>query len=614
MRAIILAAGMGKRLGAYTRDGTKCMVQVNGKALVDHALEAIEAAGVRDVTIVVGYRKERLIGHIADRYPGLRIEYVANDVYDKTNNIYSLWLARERMADDDVLLLESDLIFEASLLREVLADPSPNLAVVSRFESWMDGTVTLLDEDGSIVSVIDKDHFRWTDTGQYYKTVNIYKFSKDFSKRYYLPFLDAWLAAFGDNVYYEQVLKVLAFLEDIDLKGHRVKGSRWYEIDDPHDLRVAETIFSSAAEKLDLMNARYGGFWRFPAVRDYCYLVNPYFPTERLSHEIKSSFGDLLSHYPSGAAVQGQLAAKVFGTAESQIVVGNGAAELIDRLFRFLPGRVAGTIPAFNEYPARVGADRFVEIPTGGRDFAYGADDILAALDAGADAAVLVNPDNPSGRFMPEAEVLRLVAEAGRRGKRLVVDESFVDFADRDARFTLLDEAYLRDNPRLVVIKSVSKSYGVPGFRLGVLASGDLELVEKIRRDLPVWNVNSFGEFFLQVVDKYKADYRHACDLIAAERARFAALLADTGALDLYPSAANYLMCRLRNGVSARSLAERLLDGKRIIIKDLSGKRGFPEGQFVRLAVRDREDDDYFIKCFREVLGLGGAERKGETA
>ncbi|MBN1242921.1 MAG: aminotransferase class I/II-fold pyridoxal phosphate-dependent enzyme [Spirochaetales bacterium] len=614
MRAIILAAGMGKRLGSYTREGTKCMVEVDGKALIDHALEAIGRAGIRDVTLVVGYRKERLMDHVGDRYPDLRIEYVDNAIYDRTNNIYSLWLARERMAQEDILLLESDLIFEPSLISEVLDDPSPNLAVVSRFESWMDGTVTMLGEDGRIVSVIDKEHFSWNDVGDYYKTVNIYKFSKDFLAKYYLPFLDAWLKAFGDNVYYEQVLKVLAFLEDIDLKGHRVEGRRWYEIDDPHDLKVAETLFSSAGDKLDRMNARYGGFWRFPALRDYCYLVNPYFPTERLSAEIRSSFADLVGHYPSGAAVQSQLAAKVFGTAESQIVVGNGAAELIDRLFRFVPGKAATAIPAFNEYPARIGAERFVPIPTAGRNFAYGADDLLEALSSGADAAVLVNPDNPSGRFMPEAELRRLVAEAGRLGKRLVVDESFVDFAERAERFTLIEEGYLRANPHLVVIKSISKSYGVPGFRLGVLASGDGSLVAAIRKDLPVWNINSFGEFFLQVVDKYKADYRLACDRIAAERARFIGLLEETGALDVYPSAANYVMCGLREGPSARELAERLLDERQILIKDLSGKAGFPEGQYIRLAVRDREDDDYFIKSFREVLGLAEAERKGETA
>jgi len=608
MRAIILAAGMGKRLGAYTREGTKCMVEVNGKALIDHALEAIEGAGILEVTIVVGYRKDRLIAHIGERYPRLSIDYVANDIYDKTNNIYSLWIARDRMAADDILLLESDLIFDPDLLRQVLADPSPNLAVVSRFESWMDGTVTMLDDDKRIVSVIDKAHFRWKDVGDYFKTVNIYKFSREFSKRYYLPFLDAWLAAFGDNVYYEQVLKVLAFLEDIDLKGFKVKGRRWYEIDDPHDLRVAETLFSSRAEKLDRMNARYGGYWRFPAVRDFCYLVNPYFPTRQLTKEIRSSFSDLMSHYPSGAVVQSQLAAKVFGVAEEQVVLGNGAAELIDRLFKFLPGRVAGTLPGFNEYPARIGAERFEAIEVGTKDFAYGVEDFLSAFDRGAVAAVLVNPDNPSGRLMPEREVRRLVAESLKRGTQIVVDESFVDFSARAERFTLLDEEYLRANPQLIVIKSVSKSYGVPGFRLGVLATGNIELAAKIRTDLPVWNINSFGEFFLQIVDKYKADYRHACDLIAAERERFAEALRASGHFDVYPSAANYLLCRLRGAETARALAEELLDKHRVLIKDLTGKRGFPPGNYIRVAVRDRDDDDYFLASLEKAVDNNAKE------
>ena len=606
MRAIILAAGMGKRLGKYTKDGTKCMVPVNGKALVDYALESIQDAGIRDVTIVVGYRKQKLIDHIGGRYPGLSIEYIANDIYDKTNNIYSLWLARDRMAENDILLLESDLIFEPALLHELVEAKEPNLAVVSRFESWMDGTVTLLDDDDKIVSVVDKDHFKWTDIGSYYKTVNIYKFSKEFSTRYYLPFLDAYLKAFGDNIYYEQVLKVLTFLENIDLKALTIEGSRWYEIDDPHDLSAAETLFAPPGEKLDRMNRRYGGYWRFPAVRDFCYLVNPYFPSPRMSREMASSFGDLLAHYPSGGEVLSQLAAKAFGTAEAQIVVGNGAAELIDRVFRFIPGTIAMALPAFNEYPVRIGKDRFRAISTTESDFAYNADHLFAALNSGADAVVLVNPDNPSGRFMTHDEARRLVQAVGDKGKRIVVDESFIDFAPAGERYTLIEEEYLKANPHLTVIKSISKSYGVPGCRLGILASGNESLVAKIRKDLPVWNVNSFGEFFLQIMDKYKADYRNACDRIAAERARFAASLAATGAVKVYPSAANYLLCRLTSGLKARKITETLLDKHRILVKDLHGKPGFPSGEYLRIAVRDVPDDDTFLAAFRAVIAESG--------
>jgi histidinol-phosphate/aromatic aminotransferase/cobyric acid decarboxylase-like protein len=463
----------------------------------------------------------------------------------------------------------------------------------------MDGTVTMMDDDHNIVSVIDKRAFKWKHVEEYYKTVNIYKFSKEFSVSYYLPFLEAYLAAFGHNQYYEQVLKVLALLEDVRFKGFPVSGRRWYEIDDPNDLAVAETIFSEHETKLERMQARYGGYWRFPGVLDYCYLVNPYFPPKRLVKEMLSSFRTLLTQYPSGAAVQGALAGKVFSVEPDRIAVGNGAAELIDAVARLMSGTIAISTPAFNEYPARFGSQRSVLLPSSGEDFSYRPEELEAAM-AKADILVLVNPDNPSGHFLGEAEVKGLVDRLLERGKKVIVDESFADFAESEKRFSLLDDAYLATRPGLLVIKSISKSYGVPGIRLGVLASGDTKLIRAVRKLLPVWNINSIGEFFLQIADKYKVEYRSACDALAAERSRFAALLEATGVLHVYPSQANYLLCRLTDGSSSRQLAARLLDEKRIFIKDLAGKAGFPAGgQFIRLAVRRTEENDKLVEALK---------------
>jgi histidinol-phosphate/aromatic aminotransferase/cobyric acid decarboxylase-like protein/choline kinase len=609
VQAIILAAGMGKRLGKYTQDGTKCMVRVNGKALIEHALEALESAGIKRVVMVVGYRAEKLRAFLDGRYPGLDIVYVTNEVYDKTNNIYSLWLAREQLAADDSLLLESDLIFEPELISDLVADPEPNLAVVAKFESWMDGTVTLVDEGRNIVSVVDKKDFAWKRVEDYYKTVNIYKFSAEFSRKFYLPFLDAYLAAFGENQYYEQVLKVLAFLDEVRLKAHETGGRKWYEIDDPNDLGVAESIFADGDGRLDLIQARYGGYWRYPGMLDYCYLVNPFFPPERLVDEMKASFKDLAMQYPSGAKVQSSLAGKVFGVDPERIVVGNGAAELIDVLARNLPGKVVVPSPSFNEYPARFGSGRTVTLPTATSGFAYSAADLEGAMKD-ADTLVVVNPDNPSGHFLEEKELKDLIESLLSAGKRVVVDESFADFADKGIRYSLLDDDYLAKRPGLIVIKSISKSYGVPGFRLGVLATGDVVLAEKVRKAPPVWNINSFGEFFLQIVDKYKAEYRAGCDALAAERARFATLLSATGVIEAYPSQANYLLCRLSAGLKARSLAENLLEGHEIFIKDLTGKQGFPEGQFVRLAVRSPEDNDRLVAALRKAGRQAGQVRE----
>ena len=207
------------------------------------------------------------------------------------------------------------------------------------------------------------------------------------------------------------------------------------------------------------------------------------------------------------------------------------------------------------------------------------------------DTLVIVNPDNPSGHFLDKDELEPLIERLLAGGKHVVVDESFCDFADPERRYTLLSESYLAERPGLFVIKSISKSYGVPGCRLGILATGNLILAGRLRKLIPVWNINSFGEFFLQIMDKYAKDYRAGCDALALERTRFADDLRALGIMDVYPSQANYLLCRLRTGYNSRELAEQLLSDYHILIKDLAGKDGLPQGQYIRLAVRDEIDN-----------------------
>ncbi|MBQ8008554.1 MAG: phosphocholine cytidylyltransferase family protein, partial [Bacteroidaceae bacterium] len=236
MQALVLAAGMGKRLGEYTRDNTKCMVPVNGTALIDRLLEQLSSLEISRVVMVVGYKGQKLMDYLGEERNGLRIEYVINPIYEKTNNIYSLALAKDKLQEDDTLLLESDLIFDGELLRLLLDNPFPNLALVAKYENWMDGTMVRIDSDFNIVNFITKAAFRYSDTCHYFKTLNIYKFSKEFSQTKYVPFLEAYTKAVGNNEYYENVLRIISFLDNHDLKALPVTNEKWYEIDDKQDL------------------------------------------------------------------------------------------------------------------------------------------------------------------------------------------------------------------------------------------------------------------------------------------------------------------------------------------------------------------------------------------
>ena len=605
MQALMLAAGMGKRLGNYTKNATKCMVPVNGKTLIEYAIESLIYAGIKKFTMVVGYKKDVLKNFLKGKYPQIQIDFIDNDVYDSTNNIYSLYLARDVLSSDDTILLESDLIFDKEIIREIVSSPEKNLAVVSHFENWMDGTVTVLNEEKAIKRIVSKSDFDWNKIDSYYKTVNIYKFSKEFSKNIYMPFLSAYQTAYSKNEYYETVLKVISYLDGDILKAHLVDGSRWYEIDDPADLKIASTRFSSGKEHLESMYKTFGGYWRYPAMLDFCYLVNPYFPPKALVNEMKQMSDILLESYPSGDKQQSLLAGKIFGVLPEHIAVGNGAAELIASISELSSGKVVVPFPTFNEYPNRFGNENTVWLPAN-EDFSYSVEDIVrSAEENSASYVLLINPDNPSGHFFTKQEVIVLAEQLSSKNVKLILDESFVDFAEPEIRFTFIDEELISKHKNVIVIKSISKSYGVPGIRLGVLVSGDESLIEKIQKNTSIWNINSFAEFFLQIFDKYKKFYGSACDKIAEERGRFSSELSKIPGVKVYESQANYLLCKLSGEaekIGSLGLAEKLLDGYNILIKDLSSKKGFEKGQFIRLAVRNCQDNDRLIFALKEIF------------
>ena len=601
MQAIILAAGMGKRLKELTQNNTKCMVKVNGVTLIDRMLHQIDRQQLSRIVIVVGYEGQKLMDYIGTLDIQTPIVYINNPIYDKTNNIYSLALAKDWLVKDDTLLFESDLIFEDEVLDVLVSDPRDTLALVDKYEAWMDGTCVKLGDDDSIEAFIPGKKFKFNEIKDYYKTVNLYKFSKHFSETHYVPFLDAYQSALGQNEYYEQVLRVITMLDDPEIKAKRLDGQKWYEIDDIQDLDIAESIFApDDDERLKLFHGRFGGYWRYPKLLDFCYLVNPYFPSERLKDELKANFDVLLTQYPSGMRVNSLLAAKNFGVHQENILVGNGAAELIKSLMGYLNGKVGFIRPTFEEYPNRYDRTNSVYYMPNNSDFSYTADDLMTFFgNTEIKNLILINPDNPSGNYVPKAGLMRLIEWSRERGITLVVDESFVDFAD-EPNNSLIKQEILSANPHLYVMKSISKSYGVPGLRLGVLASGDVDTISKMKKDVAIWNINSFAEFYLQIEEKYQKDYAAALVKIRKERARFQMELAKIPGIRVIPSQANYVMVELENGITPTDLIKRLLIKHNLLLKDLSAKT---EGRkYIRIAVRDTADNDALLKAMREEL------------
>lgn len=605
MQAIILAAGMGKRLGELTKNNTKCMVEVGGVKLIERALRILDKKSLSRIILVVGYQYENLTTFVNSLQLATPIEYIVNDVYNRTNNIFSLSLAKEQMMQEDTLLLESDLIFEERLIDLLIEDKRDTLALVDKFESWMDGTCIVVDENDNITDFIPGKLLKYHEKEHYYKTVNIYKFGAEFSQNVYVPFLEAYAKVMGNNEYYETVIKLILMLDKNTMKAKRLNGEMWYEIDDIQDLDIAQTLFiEDDVDRYHHLMKRYGGYWRFPHLQDYCYLVNPYFPTKRMQEEMESNFDVLVRQYPSGMEVNRLLAAKSFDVHEEHIVIGNGAAELIKGLLEELDGKLGVIRPTFEEYPNRWEKECVVYDCTE-NDFSYSAEQLMKYFTENpVDALVLINPDNPTGHCLREDEIRLLLQWSKDSGINLIVDESFLDFADDEE--SLLSEQMLNDNQNLYVVKSISKSYGVPGLRIGILASGNTDMIRRLKKNLSIWNINSMAEFFMQILDKYKNDYADSLRKIKAERKHFFEELCKIGCLKVYPSQANYFMCEILNGISSEELAARFLR-KNILIKDLTGKI-HNEKQYIRIAVRTEEENRRLVEILKKELECNRTE------
>lgn len=530
--------------------------------------------------------------------------YVENKAYDRTNNIYSLALAAEYLREEDTLLLESDLIFEEELIDCLLADKRDTLALVDKFENGMDGTCLILDAEDNIVDFIPGKFLDYDEKNSYYKTVNIYKFSKRFSSQFYLPFLKAYISTMGDNEYYESVIKFSLLLDKNIIKAKRlVKGEKWYEIDDKQDLDIAETLFMENPEKrYDRIVKRFGGYWRYPHLLDFCYLVNPHFPSKRMMKEISANTEQLLTQYPSGMKENCLLASKNFGVHEEYIVVGNGAAELIKELLERLEGKTGIISPTFEEYPNRYGKCDCVIMDTAEMDFVYYASDVISYFaDKKIQNLVVINPDNPSGNYMSSLECEEIAVWCEKQGINFILDESFSDFAEGNVKEnSAIKEEFLQKYPNAYVIKSISKSYGVPGLRLGIMASRKVSVIESVKRTVSIWNINSYAEFFMQILGKYEQEYLESLEHLKRDRKILYEHLSQIKGLRVFPSQANYLMCEITNGNSSKNLVSNCLE-RDILIKDLSDK--IKNGrQYIRIAVRSQDENSRLIDILEQIL------------
>ncbi len=594
MKAIVLAAGVGRRMGLLTANRHKTLLEVGGTTVLGRLLTGLLENGIDDVCLVTGYRADEVETFVRENFPQVKAQFVRNEKYATTNNIVSMAMALESVdIDDDILLIESDLVFEPAVIQRVLRSRHANVALVDTYRTGMDGTVVALSgPDGVVDRVIpgarQPADFDFSDK---YKTLNIYRFSAEFCRTTFRELLSYYARIIDDNCYYELILGVLIYMRQVQVHAEVLDGETWAEIDDPNDLRAANHLFEPAGRRQQL-ESTWGGYWNTP-VTDFAFIRNMYFPTPSMLSQLRASLPELVVNYGSTQSVLDEKLAHYLRCDPEHVELLNGASQILTPALRDHLGAVRAVLPTptFGEYRRL-----FPDAVTYSDDGTIDLDD-LAAKAADADVVVVVNPNNPTGTTVRTADIAALAARFP--GTRFLVDESFIEFSGQPS---IAGWAAQEGAANVLVVKSLSKSLGVPGLRLGYLFTLDADLRAKVRGDLPVWNSNSLAEYFLEIVLKYRDDLADSLSRTVADREELAAGLGALSTVEhVYDSGANFLLARLTvDRDEASRLADELVDRDGILVKDVSAK--FGDGRaYWRLAVRTPEENRLLCAAVRRL-------------
>lgn len=595
MKAIILAAGYGNRMRPFTDKTHKTLLKIGDQTIIERIINSLLNNDIKNIVVVTGYRDEELKNFLTKRYTQaeINIQYVHNAKYKETNNIYSLSLALNHTAiDDDIILIESDLIFDSTIIKQLILSPYANVALLDKFRSGMDGTVVTV-ADQTITSIIPP-HLQGSDFNfaDKYKTLNIYKFSKEFCNTSFKKLLSYYAEIFDANSYYELILGILIYVQKETIYAEIVPPKSWTEVDDPNDLSLAEFTFHPD-NRLETVESALGGLWHYDLL-DFCYIRNMYFPNHSILAEMKNNLPRLIHNYGSKQSLLDQKLSYFLLCKKENLTVLNGASQIYPILKNYFKGKMALIPkPTFGEYPRIFGNDHFYSDQIG-----INRSEIEAKAKQ-HDIIVFVNPNNPTGSIVPTAKIYEFAGNHPQ--KTIIVDESFIDFSDESSIIDLLEKNPL-DN--VIVIKSLSKNLGIPGLRIGFVYSTNQSLNEHIKESVPIWNMSSLSEFFLEVILKHKGSLTSSYVKTKQDREAFYQALKKLNFVDqVYPSAGNFILVSLKHfkKENGAKLVNELLCKYNIYIKDVSPK--FSDGKmYLRLAVRLKHENVHLIKCLSDVV------------
>ncbi len=364
---------------------------------------------------------------------------------------------------------------------------------------------------------------------------------------------------------------------------------------------MLQNYYKTQSEKFEFISGQHGGYYRHDFI-DHAYLYNLYFPPEAIFTKFKAQIHDLVLNYPVAQNALAGLVGKIIDQPAERIIVGNGAAELIKIVSGHIASRLIVPVPSFNEYANATPSDQVVEFPLEFPSFKLDVDKFAAAaFKVKADVAVVVTPNNPTSMLVPKPDLIRLAKKLAAHGCMLIVDESFLDFAENYEQISL--EPEIENHPNMVIFKSMSKAYGICGLRIGYMLTANLKFAETVRSGVHIWNINGFAEEFLRLLPDYRHEFTESCKQVRTDRDNLYRKFCAIEGMNVFKPDANFIFCRLPDqGHSAPEITKQLFIEHNMYIKDCVGKTQPDSDRYIRIASRTEAENCKLVEALIDVM------------
>lgn len=335
-------------------------------------------------------------------------------------------------------------------------------------------------------------------------------------------------------------------------------------------------------------------------VIDFCFIANPYYPDKALTEKLQEKLPSLMKSYPSSnPKISAQHLASVLHVKPEQLIIGNGATELITIIQKEFVHELAIPIPTFSEYTEKLRSHtsaKLYQLPAHNR-YQLNLSDYAAWIKKqNIRSALIINPGNPTGQLLPLSKML-LFLEEMKHLEHIIIDESFIDFAGDEIPSII---PHIQKFPNTMVIRSMSKHCGVPGLRLGYCCTANITFLKHLQTLLPVWNINTIAEYFLTQLHATDAIYHTTRKQVIRDVQDLYTSLQKIPGFEVYKTGSNFIMVKVCCGLTATELQHKLLEDFLVYVRDCSNKIGL-DNYHIRIASQGKQKDAFLLDALQKI-------------